>query len=163
MRYLVQKYPDATAYDARNPSKPAQKIADLTLDDYCVAKVTEDIGETSNIRVKQAIGGFLINSYYNLAIGEDDQGIGYSLLAEKIWARYQTETSRNKGQIDRIGLPPLDDLKKDALNQFDQTYNPILVAQLHTKLGLPPPAIAPAASTTNAPAAPPTPGSSPKP
>jgi len=161
MKYLVKKYPDATAYDARNPSKPAEKIADLTLDDYCVAKVTEDIGETSHTRVQQAIEGFLINSYYNLAIGEDDQGIGYSLLAEKIWARYQRETSRNKSQTVRIGLPPLQDLKKDALNQFDQTYNPILVAQLHTKLGLPAPVIAPTSPPTNAPAASPPPGSSP--
>src|SRR5439155_7851758 len=36
IQYLVAKYPDATVYDVRNPSKPPQKIADMTVDDYCV-------------------------------------------------------------------------------------------------------------------------------
>src|SRR5256884_4633005 len=155
MKYLVAKYPDATVYDVRNPSKPPQKLADLTVDDYCVAKVTEDISETSRTRVQQAVEGLLINSYFNLAVGEDDSGIGYSLLAEKIWTRYQNEISRVK-QSERIALPGYGEMKKEALDLFDQNYDPILVAQLHTRLGLPrPPA------PTNAPTARPPPGSQP--
>jgi len=145
-KFLVEKYPDATSYDVRDPSKPAQKIADMTLDDYCVAKVTEDISETSSIRVRQAIEGFLVNSFFNLAIGEADQATGYALLAEKIWARYQSEISRNKGQTVRVGLPPLDDIKRDALKQFEKDYDPVLVLQLRTKLGLPASANAPPAA-----------------
>ncbi|PYM12691.1 MAG: hypothetical protein DME18_10690 [Verrucomicrobia bacterium] len=146
MKYLIAKYPDATAYDARNPSKPPQKIADLTVDDYCVARVTEDISETSRTRVQQAVEGFLINSYYSLAIGEDDEGTANALFAEKIWARYQKETEKQKG---RIGLPPLDEMKREALRLFEQNYPPLLMNQLRTRLGLP----APAGVTTNAPAA----------
>ncbi len=156
IQYLVAKYPDATVYDVRNPSKPPQKIGDMTVDDYCVAKVVEDIAETSPIRVRQAIEGFLINSYYSSAIGEDDQAAGYALLAEKIWARYQRETQKQK---ERVGLPELQELRREALSQFDEAYHPILVAQLHTKLNLPLPPRVPANSQ---PANPP-PGSPPNP
>jgi len=146
MKYLVGKYPDAMISDARSPTSESRKIADMTLDDYCVARVTEDIGETSHVRVQQAIEGFLIKSYYNSAVGEDDQAIGYALMAEKVWARFQRETQK---QEKRVGLPPLDELKREALQLFDRTYNPILVQQLRTRLpGLPPPSNPP----TNAPA-----------
>jgi len=162
MRYLVKKYPDATVYDVRNPSKPPQKIGDLTVDDYCVAKVTEDISETSRTRVQQAVEGFLLNSYFDLAVGEDDSGTGYALLAEKIWARYQNEISRVK-QSQRIALPGYGEMKKEALDLFDQNYDPTLVARLHTKLGLPAPTNAPPAGPTNAPTSRPPPGSQPNP
>ena len=145
MKYLVRKYPDAMISDVRAPSSESKKIADMTLDDYCVARVTEDIGETSHVRVQQAIEGFLIKSYYNSAVGEDDQATGYALMAEKVWARFQRQTQK---QEQRVGLPPLDELKREALQLFDRTYNPILVQQLRTRLpGLPPPSTPP----TNAP------------
>ena len=111
-----------------------------------MARVTEDISETSRTRVQQAVEGFLINSYYSLAIGEDDEGTANALFAEKIWARYQKETEKQKG---RIGLPPLDEMKREALRLFEQNYPPLLMNQLRTRLGLP----APAGVTTNAPAA----------
>ena len=106
----------------------------MTVDDYCAAKVTEDIAETDPRRVRQAIEGSLIRSYFNLAIGQADSAAGYELLAEKILARYHRETEKQK---ERIPLPDMPELKKEALRQFDSTYNPMLVAQLHTKLGLP--------------------------
>lgn len=136
--YLITKYPDAVAYDARNPSKPAQRIADMTLDDYCVAKVTEDVGETSSTRVSQAIEGFLLNSFYSSAIGQDDEATGYALMAEKIWARYQRETQK---QQQRVGLPSMDEFKGRALQLFYSNSDPLLVDQLRTRIpGLPPPA-----------------------
>src|SRR5207302_1197100 len=51
-KYLVAKYPDAMISDVRKPNQESRKIADMTLDDYCVARVTEDIGETSATRVR---------------------------------------------------------------------------------------------------------------
>ena len=155
MRYLITKYPDAMISDVRAPNRESKKIADMSLDDYCVARVTEDIGETSNIRVKQAIEGFLVNSFYNTAIGEDDLATGYALFAGKIWARYQAETQKQK---DRIGLPPLDEMKREALQLFDRNYDPLLIQQLRSRLpGLPPPAAPP----TNAPPTNPQLGSAP--
>lgn len=78
MKYLVKGYPDATVYDVRDPAKPPEKIADMTVVDYAAARVTEDVGETSNVRVRAAIEGFLVNSFYSLAIGEDDAALNYA-------------------------------------------------------------------------------------
>jgi len=161
MNYLVAKYPDALIYDVRGEMKTPQKIADMTVEDYCAARVTEDISETSRTRVQQAIEGFLERSYFHLAIGEDDYATGYALFAGDIWDRYQRKVTRKGNQPDeRVALPPMDLLKNQVLKVFDESYEPLLVARLHTKLGLPPPTNAPAAAPTNAPPTPVTPGTS---
>jgi len=72
MNYLVAKYPDVSIYDSRSATNAPAKIADMTVQDYCAARVTEDISETSRTRVQQAIEGFLERSYFHLAIGEND-------------------------------------------------------------------------------------------
>ena len=164
MNYLVAKYPDALIYDARTDGKAPQKIADMTVQDYCAARVTEDIGETDRKRVQQAIEGFLERSYFHLAIGEDDYATGYALFAGNIWDRYQRKVTRKGTAPDeRVALPPLDFLKSQALKSFDESYEPLLVARLHTKLGLPAPTNAPPQAPTNALPNSVTPGSLPNP
>src|SRR5262249_10914653 len=150
--YLVSKFPDATIYDSRDLSKPAQKIADFSVDEYAAIFVTEDIRETSHNKVTQAIIGFLDNSYFSLAIGNPDEATGYALLADQVWNRYQTEINRNGKPDPRITLEPMDVLKEETLRQFREKYNPVLVAQLYTKLGRQLPTNAPPANlSTNAP------------
>jgi hypothetical protein len=159
--YLVAKYPDALIFDARSDSKTPQKIADMTLQDYCASRLTEDVSETSRTRVQQAIEGFLERSYFHLAIGENDYATGYALFASDIWNHYQTKVTRKGTTPDeRVALPALDFLKGQALKVFDESYDPFLVAQLHTKLGLPAPTNAPPSTPTNAP---PSSGPSPNP
>jgi len=157
----VAKYPDALIYDVRTDAKAPQKIADMTVEDYCAARVTEDIGETSRTRVQQTIEGFLERSYFHLAIGENDYATGYALFAGDIWERYQTKVTRKGNQPDeRVALPSMDFLKSQALKVFDDTYEPLLVARLHTQLGLPAPTNAPPPAPTNAPPTSVTPGAS---
>jgi len=117
------------------------------VDNYAIARVTEDIGETSNTRVKQAIEGFMVSSFYNLAIGQEDQATGYALLAEKVWAWFQRKVSTSKEQAIRVELPPLDDLKRESLKLFEETHHRQLMDQLRTKLGLPPSTNAPPAAS----------------
>jgi hypothetical protein len=164
MDYLVAKYPDALIYDARSDLKTPVKIADMTVSEYCAARVTEDISETSRTRVQQAIEGFLDRSYFHLAIGENDDATGYALFANDIWDLYQRKVTRKGTQPDeRVALPPMDFLKSQALKLFDETYEPLLVARLHTKLGLPPPTNAPPTALTNPPPASASPGAPSKP
>ncbi len=134
LQYLAKNYPDATIYDVRDPSKPPQNIAGMSVDEYCIARVTEDVGETSNVRITQAIEGLLINSFYNLAIGEDDQATGYALMAQKVWARY---TSEIKDQTKRVGLAPFSQLEQETQRIFESEYNPEIVNRYRTRRGLP--------------------------
>jgi hypothetical protein len=134
--YLLERYPDTVVDDVRREGRPALPIAGMTLDDYVVARISETVGETSNERIRAVIEGLIINSFYNLAIGEDDRGVGYNLLAERVWARFQTQITKAKA-VERVGLPPIRQMKEEALTQFERTYSPLLVARLRTKLGLP--------------------------
>ena len=134
-RYLKEKYPGAVP--------PNQ-----TLDDYAVEQVMTDVGETSHIKVQSALEGFLINSFYNLAIGEDELAVGYNNLALKVWQRFQMKTEQSK---DRVGLPPFEkirqEVKERVLDPKNEILSPILIKQLMTSLGIAP--------STNAPVAPP--------
>jgi hypothetical protein len=134
-RYLKEKYPGIVP--------PNQ-----TLDDYAVEQVITDVGETSHIKVQSALEGFLINSFYNLAIGEDELAVGYNNLALKVWQRYQFKTEQSK---DRVGLPPFEkirgEVKERVLDPKNEILSPVLIKQLMTALGLSP--------GTNAPVAPP--------
>jgi hypothetical protein len=132
--YLAKSYPDATAYDVRDPAKPAEKIADMTVEDYAAARVTEDVSETSNVRVRAAIQGFLVSSFYNLAIGEDDTALNYALLARKVWDRFMAEIGN---QVVRVGLPPFGEMEQEAQRVFESEYNLDIVNRYRTKRGLP--------------------------
>jgi hypothetical protein len=131
-KYLGEKYPDKPIIDNQPDSLPKN----LTLDEYAVAVVQTDIGETSQERVTSAVQGLLAHAFLDLAIGQDDRAAGYQLLAGKVYDRYQGETSRNQRTI----LPPFGDLRRTVLNQLLDPQNGLPFAAravLLSQLGLP--------------------------
>ncbi|MBI2946498.1 MAG: hypothetical protein HYY23_02560 [Verrucomicrobia bacterium] len=136
-KYLRQKYPAAI---------PASQ----NLDDYALARVAEDINETSHDRVKGILEGMLESVFLNLAIDEDDLAVGYDRFAQRIWNRFMQEIGTISKE--RVGLPPLAQLKKQVLDRMldpESGLEPQIANQLRTKLGLP--AAAPSATSTNRP------------
>ena len=73
----AEKYPDKPIIDGDPDSLPRN----LTLDEYAVARVQADIGDTSQERTTAAVQGLLAHAYQALAIGEDDRSAGFKLLA----------------------------------------------------------------------------------
>jgi hypothetical protein len=151
-RFLCKEYPDKLLI-ADNPNSMPSK---MSLDEYCVAVVQEDIGETSQERVTAAIEGMLARAYEALAIGQDDRYEGFRLLAGKIYQHYQADISRMKSNVKRIGLPPFADLNRDVLNQLLDVQHGLPFAAravIRTQLGMPAETNAPpaAAISTNAP------------
>jgi hypothetical protein len=147
--YLGQKYPDKPLIIGNPNSLPSQ----ISLDEYAVAVVQEDIGETSQERVTAAIEGMLARAYEALAIGEDDRYAGFKLLAGKVYQHYQAEISRMNSNLQRIGLPPFADLNRDVLNQLLDSQQGLPFAAravLRTQLGLPAETNAPPAATISA-------------
>ena len=86
-KYLGEKYPDKPIIDNDPDSLPKN----LTLDEYAVAVVQIDIGETSQERVTSAVQGLLTHAYIDLAIGQDDRAAGFQLLAEKVYDQLSGE------------------------------------------------------------------------
>lgn len=137
--YIRQKYPQAVP-------------PDITMEQFAISKVTEDVGETSQDRLTAVLSGIWESSFYNLAIGEDENAAGLDRLARGAYARYQNET---KMSAKRIPLPPIDTIQRDILTRIlspDSQVSPELANQLRTRLNLPAPTNAPPAAAT-APAA----------
>ena len=144
--YLGRKFPNQPLLDSDPGSLPSQ----LTLDQYAVACVQEDVKDIDQNRTMAAVEGLLARAYYELAMGEDNRYAGFKLLAGKIYERYQTQVASFQGQP-RVGLPPLADINRTVLNQLlDPKQGMPFAARavLRTQLRLPP-----ETASTNAPPA----------
>ena len=64
LHYLGERYPDKPIIDRDPDSFPRN----VTLDQYAVARVQEDIGETSEERTTAAVEGLLVQAYRALAL-----------------------------------------------------------------------------------------------
>ena len=135
-RYLGAQYPDKPIIDGDPNSFPRN----VTLDEYAVACVQGDIGDTSQERTTAAVQGLLAQAYVALAIGQDDRYAGFRLLAGKVYEHYQAEISRMKSNLQRIGLPPFADLNRAVLNQLldpQQGAPYAMRAVIRSQLGMP--------------------------
>ena len=149
-KFLGEKYPDKAIIENQPDSLPKN----LTLDEYAVAVVQIDIGETSQERVTSAVQGLLTRAYFALAISEDDRYENLKRLANRVYQRYTDKTAGSRGDV-RIPLPPYDTLNAAVVRQLldPQSGVPYAArAALRTQLGLPAETNAPpAAMPTNAP------------
>ncbi|HWH71551.1 MAG TPA: hypothetical protein VNT26_19395 [Candidatus Sulfotelmatobacter sp.] len=149
-KYLGAQYPEKWLIDGNTNSYPRN----VTLDDYAVGRVQEDIGETSRDRVRAALEGLLINAYTSLAIGEEERAAGFQLLAQKVRANYQKQIFKDRQAA--IGMPPLEDIQKIVLQRLldrDEGFPFEMRAALRAKLSLDPEAApTPSPTTTTAPA-----------
>jgi hypothetical protein len=134
-KYLGDKYPDKPIVENDMTSLPRS----LTLDEYAVAVVQIDIGETSQERVTSAIQGLQTRAYCDLAIGDEDGYANLNGLVQRIHDRYTGKTA-GFGGVKRIPLPPLDTLKRFVLQQLLNPENGLPYAaraELITRLQLP--------------------------
>ena len=146
-QYLGEKYPDKPIIDNQPDSLPGN----LTLDEYAVAVVQIDIGESSQDRVTAAVQGLLTRAYYALATGDDDRYENMKRLAGRVYQHYTAKIANYGAQ--RVPLPPYDTLNATILRQLLDPQNGVPYAAravLRTQLGLPAESAAPANTTTNA-------------
>ena len=154
-KYLRDKYPNKTIIDGDTNSFPRN----VTLDEFCFAKLSEAIGETDQRGMKSILEALITQSYMSLVIDEDDRAAGFMMTARKAHARYNSKVAARQGSID---MPPFEEIQQVVLKQMLDPEDGLpdeMAAHLATKLGvpLPPrpakPAAAAAPASTNAPAA----------
>ena len=143
--YLGTKYPDRPILDGQPDSFPRN----ITLQDYAVARAQADIDDPANRdAIRARLGDFLVRAYRALIVNQADRATTYMEIAEGIRKRYEIRTA---GSTNRIPMPPMSELKRDAAQQLIGYYPEEFRPAIRAKLGLepePPPAPAPA----NAPA-----------
>jgi hypothetical protein len=86
-KYLGAKYPDKPIIDGKTNSLPAN----VTLDEYAVGRIVEDVKETDKARITTIIEGMFKNFYLSLVVDEDERALGFKLLAEKIYKSYMSQ------------------------------------------------------------------------
>lgn len=159
-RYLGQKYPDKPLITGQPDSLPNK----ITLEEFALARIVEDVGETSRDRVKAAIQGQLVMSYRELILGNKKRYEGLQHLAGVLRETYMKKIGGAQGRIDAIGLPTLDEMRAEVLRTILDPEKDIwpyeMRAALRAALNMPaepPPENKPeppsSASGTNAPAA----------
>jgi hypothetical protein len=149
-KMLGEKYPDKPILDRDPNSFPRT----LTLDEYAVARIEDELGDTSEERTTSVVEGLLANSYYALATGQDDRAVGFKLLAGKVYQHYVSKTTGFGNDV-RVALPPFPVLNRTVLNDLLNTQKPVLPyaarAVIRTQLGMPAETNAPPATiSTNA-------------
>lgn len=111
----------------------------MSMEDFALSKITEDINETSRDRVTAMLQGYITQSFYYLALDDDDQSIGLDRMAQRIHENFRARTSL-PGTVTRVALPELSEIKRNVL--FDMLNPSPEISQefqqvLRTKLGLP--------------------------
>jgi len=131
---LKEKYPQATTV-------AGMKVENL--DDYALSRVAEDVGETDPNRVKTIIMGAFETAFLQYSLGDEDAdavAVNHELFAKRVWQRYMGEISRYEKNLVRVGLPALERLREEVLKGVlspEYGLDPILAAQLRTRLNLP--------------------------
>lgn len=136
---------------------PKDYPPNLTLDEYALRRVGEDVGETDMNRTISNIMGCLRQAYLNLIDGDMDAHNGYLALARNIWARYQSKIVGGPSG-ERVGLPPLKEMQTTVLEYFldpEQGLRPEAAALLRSQVD---PGLLPPPRTNAPPAAPANPG-----
>jgi len=120
-KMLGERYPDKLILDTDPNSFPRN----LTLDEYAVARVQEEVGDTSQDRTTAVVRGLLAHAYSELALGSDDRFQGFKNLATKVYQHYVSKTSGH-GNEQRVALPPFDVLNRTVLTDLLDTQKPVL-------------------------------------
>ena len=147
-KYLSSKYPDKMLLDSKTNSLPAN----LTLDQYAMARVQGDVSDSGgHDRTEGIVEGSLVNSYRSMVLGEDGHAAGFRMLAQQVWSAYQSRMPEER--LSAIGLRPFADIDQEVRKRMldlQEGESPEVRAVLRAKLGEPP-EVGPPPPTTNAP------------
>ena len=119
-----QKYPEAIP-------------ANLSLQEYAFKRLTENISELTHDRTKVVLEGMILQSFINLALGEDNRVEGLDRLSRQLWEYYES-TIASRREV--LQLAPLDEMKRSVRDQIldpQNEFSPELVARLRARLGMP--------------------------
>ena len=151
-KYLGGKYPEKTLLS----NKPDSYPANLTLEEFAIGRIVEDVSETSRDRVKAALEGQLARSYKQLILGDKKRAAGLRHLAQMLREAYMKNISGGANEK-RIGLPPVEEVEQQVLMRLldpKENFWPFeMRAALRSALGLELETVLPVSTETNAPPA----------
>ena len=108
-RYMAKHFPGDHVIDGQLDST-ADKVS---LDDYCLSRIQEDVSGTPRDRIKGTIEGLLFSAYRSLAVdGEEERYAGYRALAKKARESYMSRIGTVRQ--DAISVPPFEEIDQEV-------------------------------------------------
>jgi hypothetical protein len=120
---LRQKYPDAVP-------------AELSLEEYSLQRITENLPQMTHDRAKAVLEGMIVQSLVSFALGENDRAQGLDRLARQLWEYYDAKIAGRRGPLQ---FPPFDEMKRTVRDQIldpKSGFAPELVGRLRARLGM---------------------------
>jgi hypothetical protein len=105
------------------------------LDSYVFSRMTEFIQELGQREAINIISGALQQSWFWLAMGDQDQAQGFHQLARSVWREYM-RTRLDPDVAERAGLPPFEQLNRQA---HDIVVKNLQTAEAKSRLQTPAP------------------------
>lgn len=153
-RYLGEKYPLKTLNEFQTNALPST----VSLGEFVLAHVVEDVGETSQERIQAHLEGFVNNAYLFLIKGQPELYEGWRRMARELRSKYMTAIRSREAPV---GVPTVESIEAEILRRMldpkdglPPELRAILISQLHlTPEQIPAATNTPATSTnsTNAP------------
>jgi hypothetical protein len=153
-KYLGEKYPDKNLISGRPDSLPGN----LTLEEFALSRITEDVSETSRDRVTAVLYGHAQTGYRHLILGDRKRFDGFRALSRMLYRTYMSKIGPGVN-AERVGLPAVEKIEEEVLRTLLEPerspWSFEMRAALRAAMGLPPEPPPPAAPATgtNAPAA----------
>src|SRR5258708_15367337 len=129
-KYLAKNYPDKPLLN--NPPDSLPK--NLNLDDYAIARVQDEVDSPGRDQVKAVLEGLETTAFIGLAVGEDDRYVGYDRLAQRVLQKYNKRIDVKTINEVRVGLPTLNEIKREVLARLVDELSPEMVARLKSRL-----------------------------
>ncbi len=103
---------------------PEREEVQVSLIDFCIARLKEEIGSISIMEAREIVLNMLRESYFRYAVGDDEQAFGNEQMAREVYDRYQKEFATGQTETDRVGLPSFGMMRFMGLLDFayDQSY-----------------------------------------
>lgn len=107
------------------------RFTKYTLEEFVLKELAEDMKAASYPVAQGTVQSYLINSYYQSAIGEDEVAASYAVIAKQLYDRYQKFV---EGTEKRRALPSFTQMAKTSLEITKQRIHPELAKVLEGKM-----------------------------
>ena len=134
LAYTMNDLPVAQKYYLYLKDKYPGEVGNLSFPEYVASKFVTTLDDGSVPQITDMLFGIMYQSYWSLAIGEDERYVGLQSLAKAVYERTATNLPRFQNMF-----PTFETFKKSSLDFSLAMLPSPLASSIRTRLGIPEP------------------------
>lgn len=119
--YTYNRLADARTVFGTLEEKFPETVAGRTMEQYVIELFTDRHEDLSDLEAHAFVEGALYQSLFWTALGDLERAAGYDRLARRTWYAFMEPRLHDPEWRERTGLPPIDEIKRQAMEQVLQT------------------------------------------